>query len=271
MATLVALTAAFAMLFASGVWFGAAGCVAYLLAAALLAIVVRPELRRPETYLLYGLLVVALGIWAIQPREIVHQTTDACRSTLRNIGLALRAYADDHGSLPPAYLADDEGRPMHSWRVLVLPYLGRNDIYDQYDFNEPWNSLKNQALGARGCEAFRCPSDASPAYASTSYLAMVGSGSHWNAANSLSAGGADGHPHAILVVEVADSGVHWMEPRDLLLDCWSHGVNQGERDSVSSRHRGGAHAVFSDGQARWLPDSTTPEELRALCSDVSSN
>jgi len=43
-------------------------------------------------------------------------------------GLALFNYHDDYGSYPPAYIADESGRPMHSWRVLILPYLGRSSF-----------------------------------------------------------------------------------------------------------------------------------------------
>ena len=35
---------------------------------------------------------------------------------------------------------------MHSWRVLILPYFCMGDIYNQYNFNEPWNGPKNRLL-----------------------------------------------------------------------------------------------------------------------------
>src|SRR5690348_8934782 len=41
----------------------------------------------------------------------------SCGMNLHSIGQALRAYHDTFGSLPPAYVADDQGMPMHSWRV----------------------------------------------------------------------------------------------------------------------------------------------------------
>jgi hypothetical protein len=44
-----------------------------------------------------------------------------CRNHLRQIGLALHNYHDKYGCLPPAYIADKNGRPLHSWRVLILP------------------------------------------------------------------------------------------------------------------------------------------------------
>src|SRR5690606_28292508 len=61
-----------------------------------------------------------------------------CQNNLRQVVLALHGYHVDHGCFPPAYVADAAGRPMHSWRVLVLPYLEEQDLYAAYNFAEPW-------------------------------------------------------------------------------------------------------------------------------------
>src|SRR5438105_1376638 len=71
---------------------------------------------------------------------------NACGNNMKQIELALLNYHDANKSFPPAYVADAEGKPMHSWRVLILPYLERNDLYQQYDFNEPWNGPHNSRL-----------------------------------------------------------------------------------------------------------------------------
>ena len=63
-----------------------------------------------------------------------------CKNQLMNIGLALYQYYEQYGSFPPAYIADESGKPMHSWRVLILPYLEESALYMQYDFNEPWKA-----------------------------------------------------------------------------------------------------------------------------------
>src|SRR5688572_32747678 len=47
---------------------------------------------------------------------------------------------------PPAYVADSNGTPMHSWRVLILPYIEANHIYDRYDQTQPWDSATNRQL-----------------------------------------------------------------------------------------------------------------------------
>src|SRR5258708_3361414 len=46
-----------------------------------------------------------------------------CNNNLKQIALALQNYEQAHKALPPAYTVDAEGRPLHSWRTLILPYL----------------------------------------------------------------------------------------------------------------------------------------------------
>lgn len=45
-------------------------------------------------------------------------------NNLTFVTMAVHAYGEAHGHLP-SVITDGEGRPMHSWRVLLLPYLGQ--------------------------------------------------------------------------------------------------------------------------------------------------
>jgi hypothetical protein len=65
-------------------------------------------------------------------------------NNLKQIGLALRNYHDAYGRFPPAYVADGHGPPMHSRRVLILPWLEKREIYDRYRFDEPWDGPNNR-------------------------------------------------------------------------------------------------------------------------------
>ena len=46
---------------------------------------------------------------------------------------------------PPAVIFGPDGKPWHSWRVLILPYLEENELYNAYDFSQPWDSPRNNA------------------------------------------------------------------------------------------------------------------------------
>src|SRR4051812_9073955 len=75
------------------------------------------------------------------PREASKRTQ--CKNNLKEIALALHNYHEAYGCFPPAYIADKDGRPMHSWRVLILPYLDEKPLYLKYRFDEPWNGPHN--------------------------------------------------------------------------------------------------------------------------------
>jgi hypothetical protein len=130
------------------------------------------------TIFVVTLLVFSL-IWrsAWKFHDPAAERTAACKTNLKRLGLALHNYHDDHGSFPPPYIADKAGRPMHSWRVLLLPYLSESaeqqTVLREYRFDESWDGPHNRKLHDLTLKVFRCPSDASPA-TETTYVAVVG-------------------------------------------------------------------------------------------------
>lgn len=198
-----------------------------------------------------------------------------CRLTLSNISFALRCYHDDFGCFPPPFVADSAGKPMHSWRLLITPNMSGFDFYTQYDLSQPWNSPKNLALAkvhpSQG-DNFRCPVTADARkLGETNYMMVVGSGTALPSGQpAVCESAAEESDDAILVVEVADSGVFWTEPRDLNLDEMSFRVNDKERPSISSHHVRGAMVLFADGRVELLDESTSPEELRELLTGAAS-
>ncbi|HQU46281.1 MAG TPA: DUF1559 domain-containing protein, partial [Pirellulales bacterium] len=139
-----------------------------------------------------------------------------CNNSLKQVALGLLIYADVYGSLPPAYIADKNGRPLHSWRILILPYLECRDLYARYDFNEPWDGPHNRLLADFMPYCYHCVSDGPWPSVTTSFLAVTGPETPWSGTTSSSFSDiVDGTSNTIAVVEVAGSGINWLEPRDL--------------------------------------------------------
>ncbi|MEE8452867.1 MAG: DUF1559 domain-containing protein [Thermoguttaceae bacterium] len=177
-----------------------------------------------------------------------------CLCNLKDIGLALENYRIAHGRYPPAFVADKEGKPMHSWRVLILPYLGEERLFNLYDFSEPWDGPRNRKLADHIPEIFVCPKKTTARTDSTtSYLAVTGPGSAWSMPFK---GNATVTDPRIWVAEVARSGVNWMEPRDLALQDAARGVNVKDVLGISSLHADGANVLFTGGFVDFLPSST---------------
>ncbi len=147
-----------------------------------------------------------------------------CVSNLKQIALALRIYEQNFHCFPPAYVADKNGKPMHSWRVLILPYLEENSLYDQYDFNEPWNGPHNQKLAKLRPSVYACPADREACQedaTQTSYAAVTGSKAAWDNDKPRNLDDATLRDHlstSVLVAEIA-SDINWMEPREISLDA----------------------------------------------------
>ncbi len=194
-----------------------------------------------------------------------------CNNNLKQIALALHCYHDTYGYLPPAYIADENGRPMHSWRVLILPYMEHQTLYDQYDFNEPWDGPNNSKLADTPISAFTCPADSKHPSTITSYLAVIGPNTAWPENQPTRFGDfTDGSSNTLLLVESANSGIHWMEPRDLHVGQMAPTINPAARQGISSLHPGGANAAVADGSVRFLPDTVLPEDLRAILTRSGS-
>ncbi len=187
-----------------------------------------------------------------------------CMNDMKQISLALLNYHDVYHSFPPAFVADADGKPMHSWRVLILPFMEQNQLYQQYDFNEPWNGPKNSRLASQMPAQFRCPSDSVDGN-NTNYVAVVGPETVWPGAAPVGVRAIrDGTSNTILLVENVGAGINWLEPRDLTLDEALRGINPPHQPGISSHHPGGADAVFCDGHVQYLSDELNPNTLRAL-------
>lgn len=194
------------------------------------------SINRPIVSLAAGLMIplalliafpVSLGVpsW-------MHDSNE-CQCHLYAIGSAIARYVEVHGHYPPAYVADEHGTPMHSWRVLILPYLNRpandgrggaNDtyaeVYSEYRDHEPWNSPHNATLAERvtayQCAAHQRKGSASPH--ATSYLAVVGKRAVWPGATPRQPGDIpDGMSRTACVIEATPID-NWMAPEDLSTD-----------------------------------------------------
>lgn len=145
-----------------------------------------------------------------------------CSNNLEQIALALHNYHQVYGSFPPAFVPDELGRPMHSWRVLLLPFLQQRALYDQYDFAEPWDGPNNRRLFSQPPPEYVCPAEprvGGRPGTSTSYLAVVGPRTAWpGACGRKLAEIPDGPANQILLIETHGTGIPWMEPRDMSLD-----------------------------------------------------
>ena len=211
-----------------------------------------------------SLLVTAVN----QAREAARESQ--CRGHFSQLMMAFHEYHETYHCLPPAFIADENGKPKHSWRVLVLPFLGEYEVYKQYDFSEPWDGSNNRRLADKiNLDLFRCPSGPTTEKSlMTEYVVIVGSKTAFPGSRSTTFDEMeDGRENSILVVEIMNSNIHWMEPRDLNFDEMSFLVNDSRKPSISSPHPWGPGVSFADGISTYrLGESLRPGTLQAFAT-----
>ncbi len=163
-----------------------------------------------------ALLLAAIWAWVLNSAR--HKTIQAQRArNLKRLYVALVCYAEKYGGLPPSHTTDAFGKPMHSWRVLLLPFLDRESVYSRIDLNQPWDSPANRRIMEEMPECYRSPLETGPRGTTADYFAVVGPHAPWWSAEQSkpwNTGGSD----EVMLIEVVGSKTPWMEPRDPTLE-----------------------------------------------------
>ena len=260
-----------------GLGFGVVGSVV------LLAFAVRrrmsPSFPRERRFvgltpILVALLLIPLSAFVAEariflPREAVVQ--NRCTNNLKAIALAMYAYHDEFGCLPPAYIPDENGRPKHSWRVLILPYLDKTgfadpgelkQLYESYDFAEPWDGPHNRKLAHRMPLVYGCRNDPGRRASNTCYLVISGKRTAFPGSRSTKLDDIhDGTDKTILAVEAGNFGIDWMEPKDYPIEELTFRRGQALGRRIGGDHLGGANAGFADGSVHFLKESKVSDDM----------
>jgi prepilin-type processing-associated H-X9-DG protein len=180
--------------------------------------------------------------------------------------LALHNYEQDYKALPPAYTMDANGRPLHSWRTLILPYLEQKSLYETIDLSKPWNDPVNATASATKLAVYVCP-EAVDSKNTTAYLAIVGPDGFLVPGRSRRFEEiTDGLSSTLAVIEASEeNAVAWMAPFD------ADAVMIMKLDTKARlHHAGGTNAALADGSVRFLKADTPAPMRRALLS-ISGN
>ncbi len=244
----------------------------FLIVVAFICLVIFSFVRRDASLFVIGsiiLLAVALLLPAVGSGPPSRRML--CANNLKQIGIALHTYHDAFGCFPPAYVADKDGKPLRSWRVLLLPFLEQEPLYRLYRFDEPWDGPNNRKVAAlaKDFDVFSCPAQAPGGLVGeTSYVAVIGPHTAFPGETCVSMQDIkDGPASTLMVVEVHHSGIHWMEPRDLHVLQTTPVISAKSGQGISSTHKNGAQVVTADAAVHFLPaDATFPELLRGLIS-----
>lgn len=170
----------------------------------------------------------------------------------------MKGYSDYQGKgrMIPQAICNEQGKPLLSWRVAILPYIEQVVLFKKFNLDEPWDSPHNITLLAEMPHMYESPHKNNPP-GETFYQVFTGPGS------------AFPNPHRdppffaecankLLVVEARNS-VPWTKPVDLNFE------QDGPLPTLGGVFGEGRFlAVFGDRTVRWY---SHPSEV-SLRSDI---
>jgi len=183
------------------------------------AVPISPRVRK-RRLLVWGAIAcvfVGLSLGLVGAVDRVREAAARSHCNMGQIALAFHNYQDEHGSLPPAVVYSPEGRPLHSWRVLLLPYLEEQQLYSEFKLDEPWNSEHNLRLLDRMPRSYVGPKpDRLPPH-HTLYHVLVGPGTPFEPERKCRVEDFAGGPEVLMFVEAGDP-TPWTKPEDIAFD-----------------------------------------------------
>jgi len=183
-------------------------------------------------------------------------------NSMKNLALAMHNFHDSTGAFPAQSLVDQQGKRLLSWRVMVLPYLDKAALSQEFHLDEPWDSTHNRKLIEKMPAVFRSAGGNAKSgttrfvapLTKRSTMGRVGPGVRIQDIT-------DGTSNTVWLVQADEShAVIWTKPDDLVID---------EKDPIGSMigpETKGFWTSIADGSARFLSRDNDPSTLMSLFS-----
>jgi hypothetical protein len=184
---------------------------------------------------------------------------------LGKIGEALQAYHKKHGHLPPPALLAPDGRPLLSWRVLLLPHLGEEDLHKQFHLNEPWDSAHNRTLLEKIPSVYEPESFGTRVPHGTLCQLVTGPGTLFEGRQGPSLDAIKDGPEQTILLAEAGAAIEWTKPEDVVVAAGK------PLPSLGGTLWDGFYVLFADGKARFLRRTVEERTLRALVSPAGGD
>jgi hypothetical protein len=195
----------------------------------------------------------------VQAREAAKRMVSA--NNLHQMALAMHNYHTVYQKFPTYANFDKNGKPLLSWRVHILPFVGQEDLYKQFHLDEPWDSEHNKKLIAKMPSTYALARNSKlTKEGKTIYLAPLGESTMFPGPRPIKITDVtDGTSMTLFLVEGSDDhAVIWSKPDDLHYDA------SNPFKGLGKRWNGGFWAAFVDASVHLIPATVDKETLKAL-------
>ena len=180
---------------------------------------------------------------------------------LKQIAVGMLNFESSARAFPAAYSTDPEGKPLLSWRVHILRFIGQRQLLDKFHLNEPWDSAHNKSLLSEMPDVFNF-ADGEVAKGKTTVMAIGGpSGMVVPPAKNGGRKGAamkeviDGTRNTLLLVDAPDDmAVEWTKPVEF----------EPSEDEMKAMLARDFFAAFCDGSTARIPKGFSLESFKAI-------
>jgi prepilin-type processing-associated H-X9-DG protein len=180
------------------------------------------------------------------------------QNNLKQIALAMLNYTSTNGHFPAQAVYSPDGKPLLSWRVLILPYVEQDALYKEFHLDEPWDSDHNKKLLAKMPKLYALPGKDAEGTTDTYYLGFAGKRAFFDGRKGVAIQDiTDGTSNTIMVVEAA-KGVPWTKPEDLPFDP------EKPLPKMATHWAGGFNVAFCDGSVHFLSPNIKPAKMKAF-------
>jgi hypothetical protein len=219
-----------------------------------------------------GAEVVVTSKFAVNPKDLAETFRDALLSKgsaersqtqghFKQIALAMHGYHDVLGHFPEQASVDAKQKPLHSWRVHLLPYIEEGELYKKIRLNEPWDSEHNRQFHKQMPRIYTVPGrEAGEGKTFIQVLTGKETAFPGPGAPMKLAGITDGTSNTILAVEAREA-VNWMEPKDI---PFASGPNGFSPDKLGWPDAETFVTAMCDGAVLVVPLTIMPKTLQAV-------
>ncbi len=183
-----------------------------------------------------------------------------CVSRMKRVSSALHLYVDKNKVFPQQAILGADQKPLLSWRVAILPYLGDKEkaLYDQFKLDEPWDGPHNKALLGKMPGVYAPVVKAGAKPGQTYIQSFAGKGAFFEDGEKIGfAQFLDGTSNTLMLVEGA-STVPWTEPEDIPF------VPGQPLPKLGGQFKGGFITITADGAPRFTRKSMNLQLMRGM-------